>query len=271
MNRSTFDITQMDCAAEENLVRLKLDNVSAVKSLEFDLPQRRLTVVHDGQLDTIKRAIDQLNLNSRLVTTEQTDETGADGNTVQRTLLWTVLLINFAFFVIEVTFGFLSGSMGLVADSLDMLADAIVYGLSLIAVGAALTRKKAIAKASGYFQLSLAVIGLLEVIRRFVGLDTPPDFRTMIIVSILALLANSVSLILLQRSKSREVHMRASMIFTSNDVIINLGVITAALLVSWLNSGIPDLLIGAAVFIVVTRGAFRILTLARDTAERPPA
>jgi Co/Zn/Cd efflux system component len=32
--------------------------------------------------------------------------------------------------------------MGLVADSLDMLADAFVYGLSLFAVGAAVSRKK---------------------------------------------------------------------------------------------------------------------------------
>ena len=40
---------------------------------------------------------------------------------------------------------------------------------------------------------------------------------------------------LLQKSKSREeVHMKASLIFTSNDVIINLGVILAGFLVNWL-------------------------------------
>ena len=72
-----------------------------------------------------------------------------------------------------------------------------------------------------------------------------------------------VCLYLLQRSKSQEVHMQATMIFTSNDVIINLGVIAAGLLVNWLNSGIPDLVIGAIVFTIVTRGAFRILRLAR--------
>ena len=32
--------------------------------------------------------------------------------------------------------------MGLVADSLDMLADALVYALSLLAVGATLSRKQ---------------------------------------------------------------------------------------------------------------------------------
>ena len=42
--------------------------------------------------------------------------------------------------------------------------------------------------------------------------------------------------------------MQASMIFTSNDVIINSGVIVAGLLVNWLNSSYPDLIIGALVF-----------------------
>ncbi|HCB01968.1 MAG TPA: cation transporter, partial [Anaerolineae bacterium] len=146
---------------------------------------------------------------------------------------------------------------------LDMLADAIVYGLSLIAVGAAFARKKTVAKMSGYFQLFLALLGFFEVIRRFIGLEILPDFRTMIAVSFLALIANSVCLYLLQKSKNREVHIKATMIFTSNDVIINLGVIAAGFLVNWLKSGIPDLLIGAIVFVVVTRGAFKILSLAK--------
>lgn len=262
MNKSLFEITQMDCAAEENLVRLKLDDIKEIRRLDFDLSARNLTIYHQGKLDEIEKSINELNLNSRLLKTEQTDE-NVDDNSIQKNLLWTVLLINFSFFVIEVSFGFISGSIGLVADSLDMLADAIVYGLSLIAVGAAFARKKTVAKMSGYFQLLLALLGFFEVIRRFIGLEILPDFRTMIVVSFLALIANSVCLYLLQKSKNQEVHIKATMIFTSNDVVINLGVITAGFLVNWFNSGIPDLIIGSIVFIVVTRGAFKILSLAK--------
>ena len=68
---------------------------------------------------------------------------------------------------------------------------------------------------------------------------------------------------LLQKRKSKEAHMQASMIFTSNDIIINSGVITAGLLVNWLNSGYPDLIIGAIVFVIVARGAYRILQLSK--------
>ena len=124
--------------------------------------------------------------------------------------------------------------------------------------------QKRIAKIAGYFQISLAIIGFVEVLRRFFGAEKLPDFSTMIIVSILALIANGICLYILQKSKSKkEAHMKASMIFTSNDVIINLGVIIAGILVNWLNSNKPDLIVGTIVFIVVIQGAFRILKLSK--------
>ena len=262
MDRSLFQVPKMDCAAEENLVRMKLDGMTVVRSLDFDLSARKVAVYHEGQLGEIESALGQLGLGSKLVETGETEE-AAPENAQQRRLLWVVLLINFAFFALEMTTGFISGSMGLVADSLDMLADALVYGLSLFAVGAMVARKKNVARLSGYFQMTLAVLGFVEVVRRFLGVEALPDFRIMIVVSVLALIANGVCLYLLQRSKDREAHMQASMIFTSNDVIINLGVITAGVLVLWLGSGIPDLIIGAVVFVIVTLGAVRILRLAR--------
>jgi Co/Zn/Cd efflux system component len=252
----------MDCSAEESLVRLKLGGLSAVKSLDFDLAERTVTVYHLGGLSAIQTAIGQLELGSELLETGQAGAPAPE-QAEQRRLLWTVLAINLGFFVLELTAGFFAGSMGLVADSLDMLADALVYGLSLLAVGATAGRKKNVAKWSGYFQITLAVLGFLEVLRRFFGVEDLPDFKTMIAVSALALIANSTCLYLLQRTRTREAHIQASMIFTSNDVVINLGVIAAGVLVLWLQSGVPDLVIGAIVFVIVSLGARRILQLAR--------
>lgn len=263
MEKTTFEISKMDCPSEENLIRIKLDGISEIKNLDFDIPNRRLTVFHDGQLESIERSIIDLNLGGKRLQTEQSDRLEFEEPTKQRKLLWTVLVINFAFFIIEMTTGLISKSMGLVADSLDMLADSFVYAISLFAVGGSLARKKNIAKLAGYFQITLAVIGFVEVLRRFVGVEEMPDFSTMIIVSILALIANGICLYLLQKSKSKEAHMRASTIFTSNDVIINLGVITAGLLVNWLDSSKPDLIIGTIVFAVVIQGAIKILRLSK--------
>lgn len=262
MNKTIFEITKMDCPSEENLIRMKLDEFSSIANLDFDIPNRKMTVFHEGQIDQIEKSLLELNLGGKKVSTEKTNETNFTDNANQRTLLWSVLAINFTFFIIEMTTGLISKSMGLVADSLDMLADSFVYGISLLAVGGTLIKKKRVAKLAGYFQIILAVIGLIEVLRRFFGDERLPDFSTMIIVSIFALIANSICLYILQKSKSKEeAHMKASMIFTSNDVIINLGVIAAALLVNWLNSNKPDLIIGTIVFALVIQGALRIIKL----------
>ncbi|GIV45779.1 MAG: transporter [Ignavibacterium sp.] len=253
----------MDCPSEENLIRLKLDGIKEISRLDFDIENRTLTIFHNNKLELIEKSIADLNLDSKVIGTETYHDEIISEESTQRKVLWTVFLINFAFFLIEIVFGIVSKSMGLVADSLDMLADAFVYGISLYVVGGTITRKKNIAKLAGYFQITLAVVGFIEVLRRFIGIEELPDFKTMILVSIFALIANSICLYLLQKSKSKEAHMRASMIFTSNDVIINIGVIIAGALVLLLNSGIPDLAIGSIVFVIVINGAIRILKLSK--------
>jgi len=264
MQKTVFKISKMDCPSEENLIRMKLSSFSAIKNLDFDISNRKLTIFHTGTINDIENSLEELQLGSQKVSSEVTDQSNFEENTNQRKLLWWVLAINFAFFLIEMTTGLISKSMGLVADSLDMLADAFVYGISLLAVGGTAIKKKRIAKIAGYAQIILALIGFIEVLRRFLGVEQMPNFSTMIIVSVFALMANGVCLYLLQQSKSKEeAHMQASMIFTSNDVIINLGVITAGVLVYSLNSNLPDLIIGTIVFVLVVQGAFRILKLSK--------
>lgn len=261
MYKATFIITKMDCPSEETLIRMKLASFDTIQQLVFDIPQRRLEVFFTGDIAPIKKAIDALGLGSTLTETHDILSSEVPQESQERKLLWTVLGINFGFFVIESITGIIFKSMGLIADSLDMLADAIVYGLALIAVGKAATTKRAVAKVAGVLQIMLAVLGFMEVVRRFFGVETIPDFRWMIGVSFFALLANAYCLYLLQKSKSQEAHMKASMIFTSNDIIINCGVMLAGIAVIYSGSAIPDLIIGGIVFLLVLQGAIRILRL----------
>ncbi len=264
MIKTTYKIAKMDCPSEENLIRMKLEGISEIKNLDFDLENRKLTVIHSGKNEEIVSKLNELNLGTEKLeslTVKNVEKTNE--NKTQSKLLWAVLIINAGFFIIEMITGIISKSMGLVADSLDMSADAVVYGLSLWAVGAAITRKKRVARISGIFQIILALLGLSEVIRRFISFEHIPDFKVMIIVSGFALIANAVSLYILQKSKSNEVHMKASMIFTANDVIINIGVILAGILVFYTQSKYPDLIIGIIIFGIVVRGAVRILKLGK--------
>jgi Co/Zn/Cd efflux system component len=264
MKKDTFKIIKMDCPSEEQLIRMKLEPMADIKKLEFDIPARTLTVIHDNDTAALTQSIEGLNLNSSLVSSETVDgfESGAD-EISDKKLLWIVFAINAGFFVIEAVTGLIANSMGLVADSLDMLADAIVYGMSLMVVGGSMVKKKRVAKLSGFFQLGLAMFGLFEVVRRFLGLEETPDYFTMVLVSLFALVGNAASLYLLQKKKSKEAHMEASYIFTSNDVIANIGVIIAGVVVYFTHSVYPDLIIGTIVFLLVARGAFRILKLSK--------
>lgn len=265
MHRALFKIEKMDCPSEENLIRLKLDGIENIFHQDYDLNNRQLTLYHTSDIKNIESAIGELDLGASLIENIETAYSNPQSeDKIQKRALWAVLIINFSFFIIELTTGFISKSMGLVADSLDMLADAFVYILSLFAVGAAVSRKKKVALISGYFQILLAILGLLEVIRRFIGAGEVPHFETMIVISIFALIANASCLIILQKTKSKDAHIQASLIFSSNDVIINAGVIVAGLTVWLINSNIPDLVIGSIVFVIVFRGALRILKLARD-------
>jgi len=55
MNKTIFEITKMDCLSEENLIRMKLDGISIIANLDFDIPNRRLTVFHIGEVDQIEK------------------------------------------------------------------------------------------------------------------------------------------------------------------------------------------------------------------------
>lgn len=266
MTVTLFKVKEMDCPSEENIIRMKLAELGDdIVSLDFDLRKRTLAVTHsESAAERLADAMESVDMGAKKIETRDADAAvGAADDTSQRRVLHRVLLVNAVFFALEMAIGLLSRSMGLVADSLDMLADATVYGMSLMVVGAAVGRKKRVARWSGIFQTLLAVAGMVEVVRRFVSPSLPPEYAAMIWMSALSLVANAYCLWLLNRQKSGDAHMRASVIFSANDVVVNLGVILSGVAVWVFNSRVPDLVVGAVVFVIVLRGAVRIFKLSR--------
>jgi cation diffusion facilitator family transporter len=183
----------------------------------------------------------------------------------ERKVLIILLVINAVMFLIELVAGLLAESTGLLADSLDMLADAMVYGVALYAVGRSLAVKRHAALFSGIAQITLAIGVALDVLRRaYFGSEPVSDL--MMAVGALALVANLTCLALLAQHRDGEVHMRASWIFSVNDVLANLGVIVAGGLVWWLGARWPDLLIGSVIAVLVLRGGITIVKEARQVA-----
>jgi len=183
----------------------------------------------------------------------------------QRRVLIPLLFINGLMFVIELTLGIIGQSTGLIADSMDMLADATVYAIAMYAVGRGLQAKIRAAHVSGVFQIVLAFGVMLDVVRRFIY-GSAPESTLMIVMGLVAFVANVVCLILIARHRKGEIHMRASWVCSKNDVIANIGVIVSGGLVALLASPLPDLIIGFAISLIVMKGGISVF---RDaTAEK---
>lgn len=260
MKRSLYEISKMDCPSEEQLIRMALSKFGAL-NLQFDLPNRQLAVVHEQNTERITETLVGLKLGAKFLKEEQVSESeGVAQENDESRVLWILLLINFTMFLVEIGIGFYAESTGLVADSFDMLADSIVYSVSLYAVGkAAITQHRA-ARLSGWFQLLLAFGAIAEVVRKSIA-GSEPNSGLMMGISLVALCANVSCLMLLVKHRKGAVHMRASWVFSSNDVIANIGVLIAGGLVYFLKSPLPDLVIGVLIALIVARGALSIMKL----------
>lgn len=262
MKKTIFHISKMDCPSEERIIRMKLDDINSIKSLVFDIPSREMSVFHDGDPNAILEKLVPLNFGTTLKSSETTVDVGVQVDSASEAqVLKYLLYINGTMFFIELVFGIYAESMGLISDSFDMLADASVYLISLYAVGKSVQAKKKSAKVNGIFQIILGVGVLVETLRRFIfGSDPEPSY--MILISLIALAANVYCLYLLSGHKEKGVHMKASYICSSTDVMANAGVVLAGVLVFLTHSSIPDLVIGIVVAGLVLRGASSILKIA---------
>lgn len=186
---------------------------------------------------------------------------------VDRKTLRTVLAINLAQSVGGGVVGVLASSVGLIGAAIDNLADAGVYSLSLYAVGRDAALKAGAARVSGVILIVLSLLLAVEVLRRFITAAEPVGPAMMIAAAINAAL-NLVCLRLLRKHRGKDVNFDASWIFTSNDTLVNLGIVASGLLVMLLGSPVPDLLIGLVTAAVAARGGKEILEMAREARTK---
>lgn len=265
---SVFNVPQMDCPAEENLIRTAFASLDEALTFEFDIPNRKVHIYHPDMAESVGKTMTSVGLGAKLISVESVgreaaqaaQETAKSDEVREARVLRWLLAINAVMFVLEFGVGIVAQSTGLIADSLDMFADAAVYGVSLYVVGKAASLKLKAAHFSGWLELALALGVLLEVLRRAVY-GSEPVSVLMMGVGAVALVANITCLLLIFKSRNQGAHMKASWIFSANDVLANAGVITAGILVAVTGSQIPDLVIGVIIGLVVLNGARRILLL----------
>jgi Co/Zn/Cd efflux system component len=187
-----------------------------------------------------------------------------------RKVLWAVLGINAAMFLVEVGAGVAAGSASLQADALDFLGDAANYAISLLVVGMSLRYRASAAMAKG---LSMLAFGLWVVgtVIWHAAHGTLPSAVTMGTVGVAALLANAGSFALLWAYRHGDANMRSAWICTRNDVLGNLAVLLAAFGVFGTGSGWPDLIVAAIMSALALQGAAAVIRQALAELRRPAA
>ena len=182
-----------------------------------------------------------------------------DGSSVAyRRVLWIVIALNAAMFMVEVAAGYLARSQALQADALDFLGDAATYALTLLVIGrpAAWRSNAALFKGVSLGALALWVAGstLWRVIMGGV-----PDAVTMSAVGALALAVNVGAALLLFRFRNGDANVRSAWLCSRNDAIGNVAVMLAAAGVWASGSSWPDLVVAFAMSALFLHSATRIV------------
>jgi Co/Zn/Cd efflux system component len=183
-------------------------------------------------------------------------------------VLWTVIALNAAMFVVEMTAGQLAGSQALQADALDFLGDTLTYGISLAVIGKSLQVRSgaALLKGASLSLMGLWVFGSTLYHVLIIGL---PRAEIMGGIALLALAANLASVLLLLRYKDGDANVRSVWLCSRNDAIGNVAVMIAALGVWGSASAWPDLLVAGIMAAVFLTSSTQILRQA--WAERRDA
>jgi Co/Zn/Cd efflux system component len=173
-------------------------------------------------------------------------------------VLWVVIVINAAMFLVEMAAGQLAGSQALQADALDFLGDTLTYGISLAVIGRSLNVRSgaALLKGSSLLLMGMWVFGSTLYHVLILGL---PRAEIMGGIGILALAANLASVLLLLRYKDGDANIRSVWLCSRNDAIGNVAVMIAALAVWGSASAWPDLLVAGIMAGVFLTSSTQIL------------
>ncbi len=268
-----YNVTGMDCSScaakvegaarkVEGVADVKVSIASQIMTLDVDDPARRLPVVEQAvtslgyQLDRIGETSDDADDDDKIPDLSHVTP-------AYKRALWIVVLLNAGYGVIEIVGSFLAGSQALQADALDFIGDGAISFLGLIAVGWGLAARAKAALLQGVF-LALLGIGVIGSTLYRVFVEHEPQTLLMGGFALVACLVNVIAAAVLIPHRKGDANVRAVWLFSRNDAIGNLAVVAAAVVVWWLNSPWPDLIVAFAVAGLFLQSAWSIIRDARQ-------
>lgn len=174
------------------------------------------------------------------------------------------VLLNVAFIVVEVVYGFISDSLALLTDAGHNLSD--VLGLLLAWGAATLARKKpSLRRTYGFSRatiiaslfsglLLMGAVGAIawEATSRFVAAPAPSG-ATIMVVAAIGVVINTVTALFFLRGRHTDLNIRGAFLHMAADAAVSLGVVVSGLLIwryglNWIDP-VTSLIIAAVIFV----------------------
>ena len=183
--------------------------------------------------------------------------------------------MNMAIMLAELIGGVISGSMALLSDAIHNLGDALSVATSYVAI--LIARRPATEKYSfGYKRAEVLVaffnsnlllfilaLALLEALRRLMS-PAPISTGIALITAIVALVANTGSILLLHRHSKHSINVRSVYLHMVGDALSSLTVLLSLLVIKYTGVYIVDPLVSILITLYIAREAIRLLKEAAD-------
>ena len=182
---------------------------------------------------------------------------------LRRTLL-IVALLNFSYFFIELLTAVKIASVSLFADSIDFLEDTFVNLLIFFSFLISSNFRPKLGKILVIIILLPGLAALWTAWQQIVKPSTPEAFE-LTLVGLGALLVNFIcTIVLMDFRKNKESLMKAAFLSARNDVLSNLAIITAGLVIMIYPSIWPDLIVGIIIFLINFDAAYKVYQIAKN-------
>ena len=184
--------------------------------------------------------------------------------TRQRTTLLLALFVNVGVLGLEIWGGVTSHSEAVLADAVHLLSHVLVILLSLIALKKDLQWKAKAALAKSLLVFGLGLNILAEALTALLNPKHLPEPVTMGMVAVIALAGNMATLWLTSSHRNEDINMRSTWVCSQADLLTNIGLIAASVLVTVFHAGWPDGILSLILGLLVTRSALSLVIQARQ-------
>lgn len=178
--------------------------------------------------------------------------------------------ITFAFFLVELVAGLVTGSLALLSDAGHMFTDLLGLGMALAAIHFASRSRRAASRTFGLYRLEiLAALGnglllfgvagyvIVEAVRRLADPPVVPSMP-MLWVATGGLAANLIAFALLRGGSKKNLNVRGAYLEVVSDTLGSVAVIVAAIVIQFTGWRYVDPLAGAAIGLFILPRTWRL-------------